>query len=161
MHMLRMDFTKFLSYVLDQRKKDVKSRNTVKVFYHIPIDAHGKTSSFVFMVLLDGKTSNIFCAGSKCNPVDDTFDTQEGLKQAANRLWREWRGMKSLYGKDHGPAKTKVPMGYPILPMLLESMMLERRIRAIKRPVPGSIMERALALGTKLDRRVLNAAKKP
>ncbi len=109
MKMKRMTFSKFVSYVLDERIKTRRpdpQLEKLEIFYHNPVDVRGKPSSFVLVVLLGTKKDEIYCAATKLNPVDDKFSLEEGLKQACNRVWREYHGGKSLYGKGHGKNRT-------------------------------------------------------
>jgi hypothetical protein len=112
MKMKRMQKKQFLSYVLDERKHKVAQQHPFEVFFYNPLDVRGKPSSFVYVVLLGAHKDEIYCAGSKYNPLDGVnpsgrnfqpFDLGEGLNQACNRVWREFNNMPSLYGKDHGP----------------------------------------------------------
>jgi hypothetical protein len=130
MQMRRMPLERFLSYILDNRKAEFSE--TAEVYYHNPKDARGKPSSFVFVVLLVSP-GYMYCAGTKCDPYNDTFDLEKGLKEACNRVWREYRDMPSLYGKDHGPKRQAAPSPiYKLMgAMLRESLMCGKGVAKI------------------------------
>jgi hypothetical protein len=154
MRMQRMGIEKFLSYILDNRKQEVTPENAqFEVFYHNPSTAHGDVSSFVFVVLVSRLTPyEVWCGGAKYNTLDQNlpgggFDLEEGLKQACNRAWTEYRGMKSLYGKNHGPQPRKSsdiakamlfrhmfkPRPYPVLTDVPRTFKKFSRLRALAR----------------------------
>jgi hypothetical protein len=117
MQMGKVQIEDFLERVRDQRKAHLNPKS-IEVYFYNPLDCRGTPSSFVFVVLISkGKSKGIYCAGSKYNPCDgidpagkgyQSFSLNEGLTQACNRVWREFRGMPSTYGRGYTP-KTKKP----------------------------------------------------
>jgi hypothetical protein len=161
MRMQKLEFDEFVNYVRDNRAKIMKPDPHLHFFYHNPIDAHGCPSSFVFVVLVDSHKSGggVYSAGSKFNVEDKEFSLNYGLKEACNRLWSEFQGTKSLYGKGFKRPQEVKPTISPLTRILM-SMIHSSAIQTGHLKPARYPKAKAKLLNSKLSKEAVHEAKK-